>query len=174
MLALAGVSIATSAGALAAQDRGASKESLQPGQRILVASRGERLSGEFVRGAGESTEPRCDWIIQACAVVLANADATFRIPRERIDSLWVEGRAVGKGAGIGAIAVGAASALAMAWACRSHDRDHPGSEFSCGSGKGLVAAVTIGGAAGAAGGAILGGLAGWFAPVWKLRFVSPF
>ena len=124
------------------------------GQRVRLHLR----DGQYVEGRFAAYAPGSPTLRISAADTL--------IPIGVVDSLWVRGRAAGRGAIIGALVVGVPSAIFWGALCTTI----VASEGS--DGTGCTGAVVIGLTAGAGVGALLGTAIGSAFPRWRLRYAS--
>ena len=129
---------------LIAQERGV--WSLKPGQNIRISSRGgTTYEGPLLGLLGDT-------------LVIGQPDEWYLVPVQNVNSLWVRGNAAKSGAIVGSVVVGFSSLGLWVAACNAMG---PCEAYD------VVFAL---GLAGAAGGALLGGLIGAMVPKWKQRF----
>lgn len=140
--------VGANAGALGAQESAAFGR-LEPGQAVRVKTVG---GSRFETRLGEA--PR-----DSVAALFALAGTPFQA--ERVDSLWIRGRAIGTGAIIGAAVMTPVSFAFLWWVC---DAVSEGS--GCTSWGTITGLALIGGA----GGALVGAGIGAVVPKWHLRY----
>lgn len=140
--------VATAAGSAFAQPS-AGFGTLNPGQIVRVKTVGGSRFDTRLRGsAGDSV-----------TVLFAGADVPFTA--ERVDSLWVRGRAIRTGAVVGGAVAAPMSFLLLWWTCDAVAEGTGCDEW------GVVVGLSF---AGAVGGALAGAGVGALIPKWHLRY----
>lgn len=136
------------------------------GQRAALAGLHVGATARFSRAGGHRLVGSI-LSVRGDTVSLAGDTASLRLPLAQVDSIWIRGTAMRRGAGIGALAGGVATALIVAATCGGPDNDW------CVDFAGKAFMGALGSVVGGVFGGFLGAVLGDSIPTWQLRFVAP-